>query len=135
LIASLPIQIVQVIVLSNPSIITGQTHPDTTAPFVAVTYSMAVFVSGLLVSQSIERPIFAFLVTPCLFFFLFAVPQVWVPETQTSHIWIIAVLLFGSRQLTQRWMDGHINFRFAVSVVGYITLATLPWPILYYVTQ
>jgi hypothetical protein len=135
LIASLPIQIILVIVLSLPSLITGQLQQSTINPFEAVTFTMSVFVSGLLASQSIERPVFAFLVAPCLFFFLAAMPQVWAPDAKKSPIVITVILLFGSWKLTRRWMDGQVNFRFAVSVVGYITLATLPWPIIYYVTQ
>jgi len=134
LIASLPIQIILVIDLSFPSLITGQIEKTSIEPFVALTYVMVIFVSGILTSQSIERPVFAFLVTPCVLFFILAMPAVWAPQTGTSPIPITAILLFGSWKLTRRWMDGQVNFRFAVSVVGYITLATLPWPIIYYVT-
>ena len=96
---------------------------------------MAVFVSGLLSSQSIERPVFAFLVAPCLFFLILAMPQIWAPQAEKSLLLISAILLFGSWKLTRRWMEGQVNFQFALCVAGYITLATLPWPIIYFVTN
>ena len=135
LIACLPIQIILVIGLSFPSLITGQIEKTSIEPFVALTYVMVIFVSGILTSQSIERPVFAFLVTPCVLLFILAMPAVWAPDAKNNPIVISIILLFGSWKLTRRWMDGHVNFRFAVSVVGYLTLATLPWPIIYYVTQ
>ncbi|MDA7667668.1 hypothetical protein N8611_01545, partial [bacterium] len=128
LIVSLPIQIILVINILFPALITGQLQQSTIEPFLAVTVTILVFVSGILASQSIERPVFAFLVAPCLFFFIVAMPQVWAPDAETSPILITVILLFGSWKLTRRWMDGQVNFRFAVSVVGYITLAALPWP-------
>ena len=101
-----------------------QSHPQVLATL------FLFFASGVLISQSIEHPIFAFLVTPCHAFFVFSVLHSWAPIYEFTATIASTVLLYGSWRLTQRWMDGRINPKFAGSVIGYTTLATLPWVLL-----
>lgn len=134
-IASLPIQFILILTISIPNLFASKEPAFNEELIKAISFSTIIFVSGLIVSQGIERPIYAFLLAPCLCCFVLAMLLVWAPETKTGHIITAFILLFGSLQLTRRWMDGQVNLRFAASLIGYITLATLPWPVVFFLTR
>ncbi len=105
-------------------------HYIPSLPHTHAVFFLLFFASGALVSQSIERPIFAFLVTPCHAFFISGVLQIWSWDYVFTGVIASGILLWGSWKLSHRWMDGRINLRFASHVVAYTALAIVPWILL-----
>lgn len=85
------------------------------------------FVAGILISQSFERPIYAFLLTPFYWIILWSVFEVWSSNQQLPYALASIILLVASYRLTRPWVDGRVDLRFAGKVVGFTAIATIPW--------